>query len=220
MRLVSIATWTSGEPVSVSAVPYSDMICFLVALSSGTWLLLVSLRGAPGLVHPGSCESAADLTAGPGYQRVCEVSRPASRPRPRRRWHIWTSSVIDRVEPLHRAQPLGEVDGHPLPVQVQVVAVEHVRLDPAFGAVERRVGAHRDRRGQPLAAGPDQPARSRRRRRGPRPGGHVEVGGRVAQLAAAVVAVDDLALDAVRAPEDLGCAGDVAGSDARADVGR
>jgi hypothetical protein len=36
MRRESIATWTSGEPVSVSAPPWSAMIVFFVAVSSGT----------------------------------------------------------------------------------------------------------------------------------------------------------------------------------------
>src|SRR6478735_7695475 len=39
MRLVSIATWTSGEPVSLATVACVDMISVLVALSSGTDLL-------------------------------------------------------------------------------------------------------------------------------------------------------------------------------------
>src|SRR5689334_13343706 len=36
MRLVSIATWTSGEPVSPSTVAYSAMMDFLVAVSRAT----------------------------------------------------------------------------------------------------------------------------------------------------------------------------------------
>src|SRR5580693_2697271 len=39
IRLVSSATWTSGEPVSPSLVAYSARISFLTAVSSGTWLL-------------------------------------------------------------------------------------------------------------------------------------------------------------------------------------
>src|SRR6478735_4097328 len=39
MRLVSIATWTSGEPVSLATVACVVMISVLVALSSGTDLL-------------------------------------------------------------------------------------------------------------------------------------------------------------------------------------
>src|ERR1700749_4351135 len=39
IRLVSSATWTSGEPVSPSLVAYSARISFLAAVSSGTFLL-------------------------------------------------------------------------------------------------------------------------------------------------------------------------------------
>jgi hypothetical protein len=39
MRRDSMATWTSGDPVSVSALPCSVMIFFFVAVSSGTDLL-------------------------------------------------------------------------------------------------------------------------------------------------------------------------------------
>ena len=35
MRCVSIAIWTSGEPVSPSFVAYSVMICFLTSASKG-----------------------------------------------------------------------------------------------------------------------------------------------------------------------------------------
>src|SRR5258708_282236 len=41
IRLVSSATWTSGEPVSPSAVPYSARICFFVATSSDIGLLRI-----------------------------------------------------------------------------------------------------------------------------------------------------------------------------------
>src|ERR1700748_3758820 len=39
IRLVSSATWASGEPVSPSLVAYSARISFLAAVSSGTFLL-------------------------------------------------------------------------------------------------------------------------------------------------------------------------------------
>src|SRR6478672_216559 len=54
MRRVSIAIWTSGEPVSPSLVAYSSRISFFTAASRATVLLRVSLRGASGLVHLGS----------------------------------------------------------------------------------------------------------------------------------------------------------------------
>ncbi len=47
---------------------------------------------------------------------------------------------IDGVEPLRAAEPGGEVDGGMGAVQVQVVAVERVRLDGAVADAERRVG--------------------------------------------------------------------------------
>src|SRR5260370_23553882 len=45
IRLVSSAIWTSGEPVSPSLVAYSVRISFLTAVSSGTWLLKIALKG-------------------------------------------------------------------------------------------------------------------------------------------------------------------------------
>src|SRR6185437_8885021 len=52
---------------------------------------------------------------------------------------------LDRVEALSAAEAGGEVDGGVGAVQVQVVAVEGVRLDRALARAERRVGADRDR---------------------------------------------------------------------------
>src|SRR5665811_90932 len=46
MRRVSIAIWTSGEPVSPSWVAYSVMISFLTARSRGTQYLLDNFRCA------------------------------------------------------------------------------------------------------------------------------------------------------------------------------
>src|ERR1035437_1803662 len=46
MRRVSIAIWTSGEPVSPSWVAYSVMISFLTARSRGTQYLLGNFRCA------------------------------------------------------------------------------------------------------------------------------------------------------------------------------
>ena len=48
MRLLSIATWTSGEPVSPSTVAYSAMIGFFWSVVSATWAPPVR-RCAPGV---------------------------------------------------------------------------------------------------------------------------------------------------------------------------
>src|SRR6478735_12199329 len=80
MRCVSSATWTSGEPVSPSEVPYSAMIFFLVSASvpvaTRSSSRFMSLRGAPGPVHPGT------LDPRPSYGvDSCPGSRPGNRPR-------------------------------------------------------------------------------------------------------------------------------------------
>ena len=57
MRWLSSAICTSGEPVSPSVVAYSAMIFFLVSASVPIDMrgsFSVSLRGAPGPVHPGT----------------------------------------------------------------------------------------------------------------------------------------------------------------------
>ena len=69
MRVVSSATWTSGEPVSPSTVAYSAMIFFLAVGVERQRSPLRLLRGAPGQVHPGSLGSAAVLRQASGYQR-------------------------------------------------------------------------------------------------------------------------------------------------------
>src|SRR5581483_3178301 len=51
---------------------------------------------------------------------------------------------VHRVELLHAAQPGGEVHRHALPVEVEVVTVQRVRLHYPLAAVERRIGADRD----------------------------------------------------------------------------
>src|SRR3954452_4490248 len=212
MRCVSIATWTSGEPVSASPVAYSDMIFCFVAASSGTLLLRCSLRGAPGPTSPGLYRSAAVLTA--------SVRVPARLPTQRIAGegsgvggaggfgdaehlvgpgdvggHL-LDQCLDAVEPQRRSQPLDELDGDALAVEVQVVPVEHVGLDPPLRAVERRVRADRDRRRQNGVrrarhqGRADQPARVDAVR-GDLPDGVLrEVRGGVAELAPAVVAVD------------------------------
>src|SRR4051795_10039384 len=110
---------------------------------------------------------------------------------------------VDRVEPLLAAQPLEELETQRLAVEV-VVEVEQERLDELPPAGDE----HR----------PDADARRRRvhpARRGRRPAGvhavprrHVpvlrkQVRGREPQLAAALVAMDDLARDRERRAEQL-----------------
>src|SRR3954463_12152471 len=65
IRRVSIATCTSGEPVSFSTVAYSVMICFLRALSSAMVRLRGGSRVAPGLNHGGSLHTRRSPDVGP-----------------------------------------------------------------------------------------------------------------------------------------------------------
>src|ERR1035437_6196113 len=65
MRRVSIAIWTSGEPVSPSWVAYSVMISFLTAVSRGTQYLLDNfVARCLGAGSPRLSVSAAGCTAG------------------------------------------------------------------------------------------------------------------------------------------------------------
>ena len=115
---------------------------------------------------------------------------------------------VQRVELLLPADVGQEVDRDVHPVQVQVHAVDGVRLDGALGAVELRVGAHRDRRGHAFAVG-GEPTRV------DTVGGHgrvrdrLDVGRGKAQLAASLRTAHHHAFDAVRTPQDLGRPSDV-----------
>src|SRR5690606_10044395 len=101
--------------------------------------------------------------------------------------------VLDGLEPVVAAQPQGEVHGDRLPVEVEVVAVQDVGLHGALDVVEGGVGADRDR-GREAAVGV---AAGQGRAFQPAGidavGGHhplavgAQVGGRVAQVTAAVV---------------------------------
>ena len=128
-------------------------------------------------------------------------------------------------EPLRAAEPGGEVDGGVDAVQVEVVAVERVRLHGAVTDAERGVGADRDRgrpagrlravqvqAGQPACV--DAIGRSRGVRRG------LQVGGREAQAAAAHVTAHHDALHPVRAAQRAGGGDHVAGGQLLPDVGR
>ena len=88
-------------------------------------------------------------------------------------------------------------------------AVDRVCLDIARGAVEGRVGPHRDRGGHHLVAH-DQPARVDTVRRDGGVWQRLHVGGRISKVPAALGAAYDHALDPVRPPEDLHRARDVA----------
>src|SRR5689334_283551 len=93
MRLVRIATWTSGEPVSPSVVAYSSMIFFLASFAAASTDTQFSSRfpvarrprnlerGAPG-VRGSSYGSAADQTATQPYQRRGDSTQSAGRRRP------------------------------------------------------------------------------------------------------------------------------------------
>src|SRR5699024_10106759 len=97
--------------------------------------------------------------------------------------------------------------------------VEHMRLDPAGTAFERRVRAHRDRRrvGLPLAGERRPPGVDA-------VGGHEPFGvigqvrRRESEVAAAGVAVDDGAVNGVVAAELIGHFGDIAGGELFADA--
>src|SRR5579859_7090316 len=94
IRLVSSAIWTSGEPVSPSLVAYSVRISFLTAVSSGTWLLKLGLKGSKRIDPPrqllegAACLYLPRLAAGQRFT-IPRLTRPpardhrALRPQPR-----------------------------------------------------------------------------------------------------------------------------------------
>ena len=175
-------------------------------------LLDGSLRGAPGPVHPGTLDprplhGVVQLTsqATAGRPRGVCASR-ASRQRATSQRHLRDQGLDASRSAPWRAAARRSRRATPLAVQVEVVAVQHVRLDPALDAVEGRVRADgdggRQRRGVgQVERGPA--SRRRRRRRAPAECVAGQVGGREAEVAAAVVAVHDHALDPVRAAEHL-----------------
>ena len=112
---------------------------------------------------------------------------------------------------------LDELHGHVLAVEVEIVAVEHVGLDPVLLPVEVGVGAHGGGRRPPVpvddqvtgvhAVGGD--------------GGmsvELEVGRREAEFATAVVTVDHRSLDAVRTPQEARRLDDIALGDQGTDA--
>src|ERR1051325_4385457 len=181
IRRVSSATWTSGDPVSPSLVAYSAMIWFLTAVSSDTGLLLKVVTRRPGRYtdphgaygyDPPPHEGAAALPgtlpqAIPLYQltRGAQSRTGTVRDLPGS-VHVPVHLLdqgLDRVELQGVAEPVDEVDAHVVAVEVEILAVQRVRLDRAYLTVEGRVGADGDRRGPLLvrvAVGvADQPAR-------------------------------------------------------------
>ena len=138
---------------------------------------------------------------------------------------IWATRACTESNLVVAAQAGGELDGGVGAVQVQVVAVERVRLDGAVGAVEGRVGADRDRGGPAgdlgavqvqadQSAGVDAVGGRGGVRRG------LQVRGREAQGPAPHVTADDHALHPVRAAEGGGGPGHVPGGQPLPDVGR
>ena len=123
----------------------------------------------------------------------------------------------------HAADPRDERDLHLHAVQLEVVAVEHVGLDPALAlAVERRVGADADRGGSGCVRRRPGGAASRRtprRRGGPLPAWARWRSGSRARGRAGRPRRPSPS-DGVRAAERLGRALDVTGGQAGADVGR
>src|ERR671921_124223 len=129
IRRVSIATWTSGEPVSFSTVAYSVMICFLTALSSAIVRLRGGSRVAPGLNHGGSLHTRRSPDVGTrlhaeDFPGVGDVLRHGGQ------------QGVHAGERCHRPQALHELDADVLAVEV-VVVIEHERLDRAPAALER-----------------------------------------------------------------------------------
>src|SRR5918911_2999953 len=148
MRCVSIATWTSGEPVSPSRVAYSDMIFCLVAASSATMLLLLVarrsgacltralwIRGRSDGLHRLPARARPDRIVRPPDLRSLDVRRPAvvvkaGRGRGLRdaehvagSGHIvghLSDERVDTFEAQRRAQPLDELEHHALAVEVEV----------------------------------------------------------------------------------------------------
>src|SRR5918995_6371684 len=154
MRWVSIATWTSGEPVSFSVRPCSVMICFLVAVSIDTQApskgrcAALPGKSSGALSIRGRSDGAPRIPA----ERVPDVIgavSPAEQPAGRIdvTTHL-SNQVVDGVEALLTADPRDEVHGNGHVVGLKVVAVEGIGLHGALHTVERRIRPDRDRRGQ------------------------------------------------------------------------
>src|SRR6266700_2292777 len=114
--------------------------------------------------------------------------------------HILVDPLDELVyyrEALLAAHPSDELHRDVLVVDVEIGPVQRVRLDRPVLSVELRVGAHRDRRGKPLAVD-DEPARVHAVGRDRREGRRLHVRRREAQFTATLGAVHDRPLDPVR----------------------
>src|SRR5215217_2175212 len=130
IRRDSIATWTSGEPVSPSAVAYSVMICFFTSLASATPHSPQSQVCAAGRRHGGKTAHRTMVV------RDVQDSRPDSEQQAAGLLDVpahLLDQVGDPVELLHPADPLDELDTQLAAVDVGV-EVEDERLHRAGAA--------------------------------------------------------------------------------------
>src|SRR5690348_2850143 len=157
IRLVNIATCTSGDPVSRSAVAYLDMISVFWAESSAMFSLCVAMD----CVRAHGVVQAAGLP--PVTRRTPKANRPAdsatnqdvSCPR-----HVLANLLdqrLDAVVPAHFPQVSDEVEGHALAVQV-AVEVQNVCLDAPVRAGKRGIRPDRHRRHLRLLPSPYEPS--------------------------------------------------------------
>src|SRR3954452_4618882 len=194
------------------------MICFLAAVSSDTALLRVLAARRTGACPPGLSGSAAVLRRFEGISGGRGSLTSGDGPRARHVDGHLLEQGVDSVELEGRAQPRTEVERDPLAVEVEAGSVQAVRLHAALRPVEGRVGADADGRRQALARRAEQPARVDAVSGYGRVPAHVQVGCRVAELTASVVAVDDQALHTMRSAQDGHRRLRVALGDALADV--
>src|SRR5690349_2631483 len=143
MRLVSSATWASGDPVSVPCRPYSPRMVFFCSAVSATNQLHQSVRE----LGPKARISVA--TANCSTRRVGRESSSASARGKNRAGVLGIfahgrDQVLDPVELLLTADAGDEIDRDMLAVQVRA-GVQDERLYGARAARKRRVGANRNR---------------------------------------------------------------------------
>src|SRR5262245_21674528 len=97
IRLVSSATWTSGEPVSPSPVACSAMISFFTAVSSGTWHSYRCVWSRVGADGARSCPEAP----GQPLEGAADLAGDADHPS---RYHGWAADSV----PPGPDRPAGE----------------------------------------------------------------------------------------------------------------
>src|SRR6476469_775483 len=194
IRSVARAIWTSAEPVSLSPRPYLPISSLFFSLVRPISLFLKKT------VHP---EGSRPLESSTDALGVIDVAV-----------HL-LDQLLDLVVGTLAAQPLDEGDAQGLAVEILAV-VDQVGLaqDPA-AALESRpdadVDSGRDAVGE---GGVDPVAGDREAVVGD------QVGGREAELAAPLVALDDGTLDHERGAEAVSGPDHVAGGDEGADPGR